>query len=95
MTVTKAEWDRIVRLAKRWLEDIQPIGITRKIEGKEYVLIDVVATQKLARSIASDGRSEGVSVRVVPLSTKNAHAIYVWHNHSPDALDWIKTAMET
>lgn len=49
---------------------------------------------RLARSIAGDGRSEGVSVRVVPYPRKEAFAIYVWHNGSRDALDWIKTALE-
>lgn len=93
-TITKAEWDRVVRLAKHWLADTQPFAVTRKIGGREYVLVDVVATQRLAQEIAGDGRSEGVSVRVIPIVPKKAYALYVWHNQSKDALDWILTALE-
>jgi hypothetical protein len=92
--ITAAEWDRLTRRARHWMEDVQPFAITRQIEGHKYLLVDVVATQRLARSIAGDGRSEGVSVRVVPYPRKGAFAIYVWHNGSRDALDWIKTALE-
>jgi len=50
--ITAAEWDRLTRRARHWMGDVQPFAITRQIEGHKYLLVDVVATQRLARSIA-------------------------------------------
>jgi hypothetical protein len=87
-------WNWVVRRSKHWLGDIQPFPINRTIDDKAYVLIDVVVTHRLSHQIAIDGRAKGVSVRIFPTTAKNAYAIYVWHNNTRSALDWVVDAIE-
>lgn len=91
--ITKAEWDRVIRSSRVGWGYNPSRGATRKIDGKEFVLVALASTAREARSLAGDGRSEGVSIRVIK-TQGNARSIYAWHNNSKDALDWIKTALE-